>query len=356
MRRIAVSSVLLAALAAPLTATAQFYKDKTLTLLVNYAPGGNSDLEARVFQQYLKRYIPGTPNIVIQNQPGAGGVNAINMLGNNVGSRPDGLTVGYFTFSPTPVIADDPSMKTDVADFIAIGGTRSWAVAYARKDTPPGLTKASDIAKASKVFAGGYSRPTLHDTRIRLSLEILGVPYAMVTGFQSTSTLNKAMLQNEIQLTGSTLPGYQTQAVPQLINIGVAMPLYQYPVMDRDGAAVGNPALVAQGLPLFNDVYAEAFGRQPSGPKWQALLLINHLGTQIQRLIVLPKGSPMEAAADLRAAFQAAIRDPDCIADYQRITSEKPDIAPAGEVEPVLASLRKVDPAIKQVVKESIAE
>ena len=341
---------------APVPAAAQFYKDRTLTLLINYAAGGNSDLEARVFQHYLKKYIPGQPNIVIQNQPGAGGINAINMLGNNVGSRPDGMTLGYFTFSAPPVIAEDPSLKTNVGDFIAIGGTRSWAVAYARKDTPPGLTKPADIVKATKIFAGGYSRPTLHDTRIRLSLEVLGVPYTLVTGFQSSSALNKAMLQNEIQITGSTLPGYQTQAVPQLIQTGIAIPLYQYPVMDRNGAPVGNPALVAQGLPLLNTVYAEAFGRQPSGPKWQALLLINHLGTQIQRLIVLPKGSPMEAAKDLRAAFQAMIRDPDCIADYQRITGEKPDIAPFDEVEPVLASLRQVDPAIKQVVKDSIAE
>ena len=347
---------ILVAIVASAPATAQFYKDKTLTLLVNYAAGGNSDLEARVFQHHLKKHIPGQPNIIIQNQPGAGGINAINMLGNNVGSRPDGLTLGYFTFSVPPVIADDPAMKTNVADFIAIGGTRSWAVAYARKDTAPGLKTPADIAKATKLFAGGYSRPTLHDTRLRLSLEVLGVPYGMVTGFQSSSALNKAMLQNEIQITASTLPGYQTQAVPQLIQTGVAMPLYQYPVMDRAGSPVGNPALVAQGLPLFNTVYAEAFGRQPSGPKWQALLLINHLGTQIQRLIVLPKGSPMEAAADLRSAFQAMIRDPDCITDYQRITNEKPDIAPAEEVEPVLASLRTVDPAIKQVIKDSLAE
>ena len=71
---------------------------------------------------------------------------------------------------------------------------------------------------------------------------------------------------------------------------------------------------------------------------------------------LMPKGSPMDAATDLRAAFQAAIRDPDCVADYVRITGEKPDIARGEEVEPVLASLRRVDPAIKQVLKDSIAE
>lgn len=347
----------LASLLAPAApASAQFYKDKTLTLLINYAPGGNSDLEARVFQKHLGKFIPGAPNIIIQNQPGAGGINAINMLGNNVGSRPDGMTVGYFTFSVPPVIAEDPSLKTNVADFVVIGGMRSWAVAYGRKDTPPGLTTAADIVKATKVFVGGYSRPTLHDTRLRLSLEVMGVPYTMVTGFQSSSLLNKAMLQGEIHMTASTLPGYQTQAAPQLIDTGVALPLWQYPAMDQNGAPISNPALEKQGLAPLDAVYKQAHGKAPSGPRWDALLLVNHLGTQLQRLIVLPKGSPMEAAKDLRAAFQAAIRDPDCVTDYQKLTNERPDIGPAEEVEPMLARLRNIDPAVKAVVKESLAE
>ena len=349
-------AALAACLIAATPASAQFYKDKTLTILINYAPGGNSDLEARVFQKYLPRLIPGAPSIIIQNQPGAGGLNAINMLGNNVGSRPDGLTVGYFTFSVPPVIADDPALKTNVADFIVIGGMRSWAVAYARKDTPPGLTKAADIVKATKVFVGGYSRPTLHDTRQRLALDVLGVPYTMVTGFQSSSLLNKAMLQGEIHMTSSTLPGYQTQALPQLIEAGIALPLWQFPAMDQDGAPISNPALEKQGLAPLDAVYRQAHGKAPSGPRWDALLLVNHLGTQLQRLIVLPKGSPMDAAQDLRAAFQAAIRDPDCVADYQKLTNERPDIGTAAEVEPMLARLRNIDPAIKAVVKDSLGE
>src|SRR5690242_16204790 len=81
--------VLAAALAlpaAPAPALAQFYKDKTLTLLVNYGVGGNADTEARVYQQHLAKYIPGHPAIIIRNMPGAGGVTAMNQLGLNIGS------------------------------------------------------------------------------------------------------------------------------------------------------------------------------------------------------------------------------------------------------------------------------
>src|SRR5689334_6513902 len=84
--------LLAAALALPAApALAQFYKDKTLTLLVNYGVGGNADTEARVYQQHLAKYIPGHPTIIIRNMPGAGGVTAMNQLGLNIGSQPDGL-------------------------------------------------------------------------------------------------------------------------------------------------------------------------------------------------------------------------------------------------------------------------
>ncbi len=78
-------------------ASAQFYKDKTLTLLVNYGAGGNADTEARVYQHFLPKYIPGNPNVIIENAPGAGGLKAMNMLGLHIGSKADGLTAGYFT-------------------------------------------------------------------------------------------------------------------------------------------------------------------------------------------------------------------------------------------------------------------
>ena len=138
-------------------ALAQFYKDKTLTLLVNYGVGGNADTEARVYQQYLAKYIPGHPTIIIRNLPGAGGVSAMNQLGLNIGSQPDGLTVGYFTMSATVLITDDPVLKIKMDDLIPIAAARGWNVVYARKDiVPGGYTKPADFARARSVYAGGY--------------------------------------------------------------------------------------------------------------------------------------------------------------------------------------------------------
>ena len=154
---------LLAAAAVLITspASAQFYKDKTLTLLVNYAAGGNADTEARVFQRHLGKYIPGSPTVIIRNVAGAGGATAMNQLGLNIGSQPDGLTVGYFTMSATSTITDDPVLKIKLSDFIPIVAAQGWNIVYARKDiVPGGYTKPADFARATNIFAGGYSRAT----------------------------------------------------------------------------------------------------------------------------------------------------------------------------------------------------
>ena len=337
-------------------AYAQFYKDKTLTLLVNYGAGGNVDTEARVYQHYLPKYIAGHPNVIIQNLPGAGGLNAINVLGLNIGVKADGLTVGYFTLGPIAEMADDPTLKVNMTDFEMIVAARGWALAYGRKDIPPGVRTPQDLAKARHVFIGGYARSSLHDTRLRLAMELLKVPYTMVTGFQVTNDLNKAMVQNEVNLSASSLTAYQTQVVPLVIKTGIGMPLFQFPIIGKDGKPAGNPILERQGVMTFDKLFEQAFGKPVSGPKWDALLLMNDLGLQMQRGMMLPKGSPPPAVAALREAIKQVAKDPGFIADYQKVTGESPDLVYADDLQPLFERLQHIDPAIKKVVRESIAD
>jgi len=351
--------VLLAAILAlpALPATAQLYRNKTLTLLVNYGVGGNADTEARLYQRYLPKYIPGNPTVIIRNAPGAGGAAAINQLGLNIASQPDGLTAGYFTTSATTSLTEDPVLKVKLYDFIPIGAAGGFNVVYARRDiVPGGMMRPADIARAKNVYAGGYARGTSHDTRLRLALEIMGLPYTMVTGFQGNAQVNKAMLQNEINFTGSSLPGYHTQVIPQIINTGVGMTLFQFPAIGPDGAPVGDPALDHAGIATFDKVYAEAFGKPPSGAKFEALLLMNDISTKLQRIVVLPKGSPAEAVEALRAAFNALGQDQDFVADYMKVTGEEPDLMKAELIEPLFQRMRHVDPEVVRILKESVAE
>ena len=71
-----------------------FYRGKTLTVLINFATGGPTDIEGRLVGRFLGKHLPGQPSIVVQNMAGAGGVTGTNYLGEV--AKPDGLTLGYF--------------------------------------------------------------------------------------------------------------------------------------------------------------------------------------------------------------------------------------------------------------------
>jgi hypothetical protein len=141
----------------------------------------------------------------------------------------------------------------------------------------------------------------------------MNLPYQAVTGFPSAGDINKAFQQNEINMTSSSLPAYQSQVVPNIINTGIGMPLWHYAVIGSDGQPSGNPALMKQGIPVYTEVYRQAFGAMPSGEKFEALLLMNDIATKLQRGFFLPKGAPDEAAADLRRAYQALASDADFV-------------------------------------------
>ena len=346
---------LLIASATSTMAQTPFYQGKVLTLLINYGVGGNADTEARVYQRHLAKHIPGKPDIIIQNAPGAGGFTAMNMLGLGINVKADGFTAGYFTTSAIAPLIDDPALKVKMSDFAIIGGARGWNMVYARKDLiPGGLTKPEDFIKAKSIYLAGYSRASSHDTRLRLAMEIFDMPYTVVTGFPGTAQINKAMLQNEINVTGSSLPGYMTQVMPQIMQTGVGVPLFQYPVIGKDGKPTGNPALGKFGLETMDKVYERAFGKPPSGPKWEALLLMSDIGTQMQRGLMLPKGAPKEAVSALRLAFDGIMKDEGFIEDYKKVTSEEPDLVRGEDLLPLFDRMSKVDPAIRKVLRDSI--
>ena len=162
------------------------------------------------------------------------------------------------------------------------------------------------------------------------------------------------MLQNEVNFTGSSLPGYQTQVIPQIINPGIGMMLFQYPIIGPDGKPAGNKSLEAKGIETFDKVYAEAFGKPVSGVKWDAFFLMNDISSKMQRGVFLPKGTPPEAVETLRKAFADVAKDPEFIEDYKKVTGEEPDIVGPAEIEPLFERMRNIDPQIKQVLKEAV--
>ena len=94
---------------------AAFYQGKTLTFVINFAAGGPTDIEGRVFAKHLGKHIPGQPAIVVQNMGGGGGITGVNYIGEV--AKADGLTAGYFTGSLFHHQTKDPGLRVDLGKF-----------------------------------------------------------------------------------------------------------------------------------------------------------------------------------------------------------------------------------------------
>jgi tripartite-type tricarboxylate transporter receptor subunit TctC len=95
MRRL-VFLALIAALIATPAAAQDFYRGKTVTILVGFSPGGGFDLNARVLARHIGRHIPGNPTVVVQNMPGAGSLTAVHYL--DLSAAKDGTVLDIFNF------------------------------------------------------------------------------------------------------------------------------------------------------------------------------------------------------------------------------------------------------------------
>lgn len=335
---------------AAMPASAEFYKNKSINMLINYGAGGNTDVEGRVFARHLPKHLEGKPNFVVTNKPGAGGLVGINYLGSGA-VRADGLTVGFFTFNAVAPIVHDPGLKVNVSDFAFIAGVSQYQVTYGRADMEPGMKKPADIVKAKQVFAAGYNPSTPQDVRQKLTLELIGAKFRLITGFQSIGDINKAMMQKEVNFTASSMPAYQSQTINNLIKPGIAMPFWYYQVSGPNGTFQKYPLLESQGVRGFTDIYKEIHGKMPSGPKWDAFVILNDIATSMLRFIVMPHGAPKAAVEEMRKAFADLANDQAFQAEYERLINVKADLVSAADGEAILAKLGKVDAATVAALK-----
>ena len=125
--------------------SAEFYRGKTLTFMINFTVGGSTDLEGRVWARHLRKHIPGNPNVVVQNMGGAGGTIGANWLAQV--ARPDGLTLGYLTGSTGKQALGETTL-IDMNTLSYLGNSPDVNLTYARRDIPPGLKNPLDIMKA----------------------------------------------------------------------------------------------------------------------------------------------------------------------------------------------------------------
>jgi tripartite-type tricarboxylate transporter receptor subunit TctC len=174
---------------------AEFYKNKTIRMILGAAPGGGVDLIGRMVARHLQNHIPGRPAVVVQNMPGAGSLQMANNLYNS-GAR-DGTVVGApLNGMPTGPLLQPNAARFDPTRLIWIGSMyRSNNVAYAWHTAP--IQTLEELKTKELIIGTSGPGGGSYDLSV-LARDVLGLKFKVVRGYESTPQVNIAMERGEI--------------------------------------------------------------------------------------------------------------------------------------------------------------
>jgi len=311
-----------------------FYKGKTVKIVVGFSAGGGFDTYARAISRHMSKHIPGNPGIVVENMTGAGSLIAANHVYKV--AKPDGLTIGHFIggFFLGQVLGQ-PGIEFDARKFEFIGAPVSDHVVCA-------LTKASGITSVEKWMAsktpvkmGGLAPGTsTPDNATRILKAALGLPIQLVTGYKGTADVRLAADGGE--LAGGCW-GWDSISVTW-----------------RKALDSGDVAVILQANrknhPDLPNV-PQAIKLAKSDESRRMIDVGIHGDSDIVRTYTLPPGTPKDRLQILRKAFEATLKDPEFAADAKKARLNI-DYIPADEIERDIAGLFKLDPGLVGKLKD----
>ena len=319
-------------------ASDEFFKGKTVRLIVGNSPGGAQDDWARFIAQYLGKHIPGNPDIVVQNMPGAGTVIAANYVYNV--AKPDGLTLGLVN----PAIYNDQllgakEVKFDWPKFSWIGSPeRIDQVLFIRTDTP--YKSLEDIRKATEPpRCAALARNGLGYFLPQLLEEGLGIKFHMVVGYGGGGEMNLAIEKGEVHCRAGTVSAYVGREPTRTwIKKGFVRALAQ-------SGAKRYPK-----LPEVPTVYElmDTY-KAPEATKRLAKVMLS--SGDLGRPFVGPPAMTVDRVKVLREAFMKAMNDPALLADAQK---RQWDLDPLGgeELEAVSKEIMVQPPEVIERMKK----
>ncbi len=277
---------------------AAFYSGKSIRLVVGVDVGSGYDVNARLLARYMGRHIPGNPAFVVQNQPGAGSATMTSQL---YATGPfDGTVMGAaFAGMPTLPLLQGGASRFDPVKLIWVGNTnRETHVTYVWHTAP-----VQSLAEArSKALIMGAQAPGSSQVDFPLVADaLLGFKFKVVPGYQSTSKINLALESGEVQGTIAAWTTLKTLSAAWLAEKKIKV-IAQW-------ALRPNPEL--GDVPNVLDAATTDAERD-------ALRLVM-ARLDIGRPFFLPPGVPADRVAALRAAFDATMKDPEYLAEAEKL-------------------------------------
>src|SRR5262245_12945471 len=221
-----------------------------------------------------------------------------------------------------------------------------------RACVPPGMKEPADIVKAKGLVAGGQPLETSKDIRMRMGLDMLGVPpYQYVTGYRSSPAGRLALQRGEIQMFSESPPSYRAVVEPQLVKTGVAMPVW---FDDTSTADSPPPYKQMEGLsiPTLPQLYRKVKHDVPAGRLWEAYKTLFEVNSRMQRLIVLPPNAPRPAFDAISKAVDRLNHDKEFAAEAVKTIEFVPDYVTSPDMTQKVRAMLVVSPEMRNFIND----
>jgi tripartite-type tricarboxylate transporter receptor subunit TctC len=276
-------------------ATPDFYSGRTLRVVVGFPPGGGFDLYARLLAEYLPKYLPGHPNIVVENMPGATTARAAAYIYSVAPQDGTVLGIVHQQLLANQVLGVQAG-DFDVVKFNWIGRAGMQLDAGVAWYTS-GVTSIADAKTKSIAF--GATTATAASAMITQALNALtGTKFKVVVGYQGSADFNLAMERGEIQGYATGLWTDFMANHPEWLADHKVVPLFQT-AMKRNS--------LLPDVPVLPELTQDPDDRQI----FDLLASTEEMG----RAFIAGPGVPKERVRLLRKAFSQMMTDPQLLAD-----------------------------------------
>lgn len=308
-----------------------FYRGRQVNLVIGYSPGGGYDVYARVLGRHIGRYIPGSPNIVIQNMPGAGSLVAANYL--YAVAAKDGSVFGGFsrTASILALLPGNTKAKFDPRQFTWLGSISSYAtdsyVLMIRKDAKVKTLEQAKDMTGPPIILGSTADGASSDAIPTLLRELAGINVKAVSGYKDSSVLFLAVDRGEVEGRTVGLSAMRSSKADWLNPDGPMRMLVAL------GRATRHPEY--PDVPLLREL--------AKGPRELALIEAFDVPYLLSKPYVAPPSVPADRAKALQDAFMAVQRDKEYLAESAKVGNDISPVGPAQILE-VIDRISKLPP------------
>ncbi len=303
---------------------ADFYRGKTLNLIIGTSSGNDYDFRGRLLARYLGRHLPGEPTIIPQNMPGVGGVKAANYLATI--APHDGTTLHMIMSNMMSSEAiGAQGVQFDTRKFFWIGNTSSTpnvTVSWYKS----GVTSIEQV-KTRQLIVGapGGTAGVIYVTAMN---GLIGTKFKLVTGYPGGNEVNLALERGEIDGRASNSWASWKSTHPDWVKDKKIIVLVQIGLKRAPDLA---------DVPLLYELAHNDMDRQ--------VLTFLSTDTAIARSLVATPDTPPERVEALRRAFDATMRDPDFLAEAEKAQLDV-DPMPGAEAQKIADSIVNTPPEV----------